>query len=230
MSKLNIIKVDESTIYSVIREAVYSCIDKPINIDDIKFHHNLHIEAIPSVLKHGLLSNKQKARIIENRELTDHEIFIYSDEHYANGADYISLASTEEDLSMMYEHEKLYNTYNTNLSSIIVSKKVKGTRNAANNFNEYLVQDMIPTKLFNSIELRLFKLFSVDFPFIPEEEKIKMTLQAYEAVREIALTLKQNNLDIPLRESSNVMCNEESNNAITLNPEKIIKMPKLILK
>ena len=226
MSKLNIIKVDENTIYTVVKENIYSCVDKPIDIEDIKFHHNLHIEAIPSALKYGLLSKEMKAKIIENRELTDYELYKFSDEHYVNGKDYISLASTIENLSMMYEDEILYNTYKTTLSSIIVSKSVRAGRNASNYFNEFLVQDIIPVELFNSIEIRLFKLFNEE----SSEDKTKKILEAYEALREIAVTLKQNNLDIPLRESSNVMCNEESNNAITLNPEKVIEMPKLILK
>lgn len=231
MSNLNIIKVDENTIYNVIRESVYDCVANPIDIEDIKFHHNLHIESIPSALKYGLLSKEMKAKIIENRKLTEYELYKFSDEHYVNGKDNISLASTIEDLSMMYKDEVLYNTYKTTLSSIIVSKSVRAGRNAKNYFNEFLVPDIIPVELFNSIEIRLIKLFtSKELTKLSKEEQIKKVLEAYEALREIALTLKQNNLNIPLRESSNVMCNEESNNAITLNPQKIIEMPKLVLK
>ena len=189
MSEICIMNVDQNNAYSIIKDCIYSCMTTPIKLNDIKFHHNLHIESIPSALKHGLLSNEMKARIIENRELTPHEIYMYSDEHYVNGK-----------------------------------------RTTTNNYNEFLVENIIPVELFNSIEIRMFKLFETKNIFMTKEQKLKKVLEAYEAVREIALTLKQNNLDIPLRESSNVMCNEESNNAITLNPEKIIKMPKLILK
>ena len=233
MIKLSKINVDVNNVYSVVKENVYSCVDTPIRIDDIKFHHNLHIESIPNALKYGLLSNEMKAKIIEIRELTEQEIFMYSDDHYVNGKDNISLASTMEDSSKMSSHERLYNSYQTGLSSIIVSKNVKAGRNAKNYYNEFLVQDKIPVDLFNSIEIRLLKLFNSKYAFRnakTEEEKAKEFIKTYEVLREIAIFLKENNLDIPLRESSNVMCNEDSDNAITLNPEKVIEMPKLVLK
>ena len=236
MGKIAIINVNIDNAYSIVKDCVYSCATEPIKLDDIRFHHNLNIEAIPNALKYGLLSNEMKAKIIEKRELTKEEIFRYSDPHYVNGKDNISLASTEEDLSMMFDHESLYDTYDTKLSSIIVSKNTKLGRNTANYYNEFLAEDIIPVELFNSIEIRMFKLFEQTRSIFGEnkantkEERIKYALKSYEILREIALILKENNLAIPLRESSNVMCNEESNNAITLDIEKVIEMPKLILK
>lgn len=233
MSKIAIVNVNVDNAYTIVKDCVYSCATEPIKLDDIKFHHNLKMKSIPSVLKYGLLSREKKARIIENRELTEEEIYRFSDDHFACGKDHISLASTEEDLSEMFDYECFYNTYNKNLSSIIVSKNIKSTRNAINNYNEFLVENIIPVEFFNSIEIRLLKLFDKKHNIIginTDEERVKYILKSYEILREIAVTLKENNLDIPLRESSNVMCNEESHNAITLNPEKVIEMPKLILK
>lgn len=230
MSKLHTIDINSDNAYKIIKDCIYSCATTPIKLDDIKFHHNLQIKTIPSVLKYGLLSNKYKAKIIEKRELTEIELYLYSDEHHVNGINYISLSSTMEDLSLMYRDEQLYDTYNTSISGIVISNEVKAMKTSINYYNEYLVENIIPVELFNSLEIRLLRLFENKFNNLSKEEKTKKIIEAYESLREIALTLKENNLDIPLRESSNVLCNEQINNALTLDPEKIIKIPKLILK
>lgn len=232
MSK-KLVNISLDNVYQLIRQNIYSCVTNPIEITDKKFHHRLNIKSLPIVLQHGLLSNKLKAKIIEKRNLTEKEKFVFSDECHVNGYDYVSVSSVEEDLSKMYKDEDLWDTYLGIDPDIIISSRIDAKKNTINYFNEYIVQDKIPVEMFNSIDMKLLKIMDYNF-FNKEqnkkEEKIKMMLEYYNYLREVAIILKQNNLNIPLRETSEVANENEYDKALTLDCQKVIQLPKITLK
>lgn len=215
-------------VYNLIKENIYSCATTQVNIEDNRFHHRLDIKDVASALEYGLLSRRLKAKLIDNRELTEKEISIYSEEWHVNGLDMISLASTDENLDAMSKNDELWDVYYDFFPNIIVSSKVDTNRNSTNYFNEYLVNNQIPIELFNSIDLRIFNI--INKSNLSKRKKIKLILEYYENIMNIAQYLVDNNLSIPLRETSEVKNKDEYNKAITLDPTKIIKLPKLILK
>ena len=221
---MNIQIVNINKAYKLIKENIYSCKGETRLVTDTKFHHETNIKNVPDVLKNGLLSKRESVKL-EGRELTDKEKFIYSDDYHVNGLDYISLSTVEDDFSKMYEWENLYDPFNTIDADIVISKDVKACRNTTNYYNEFLVNRKISTELFRSIDLRILKI--LDFNFGDEdknkiENKIKLMIEYYNYLKYIALALKDNNLDVPLREVSEEL--------ITLDIDKIIQLPQLRLK
>lgn len=220
---IKFIDVDVSTAYEVIKENIYKCgtISKPVI--DTKFHHETKIENVSKALKYGLLSKRRLAQL-EGRNLTEKEIYLFSDESYVNGADNISLSSMELDFSENTKNQFCYNPYKPISADIIVSKEVKAIRNTQNYFNEFLVKNEISPNFFNAVDFRILSI--LDFDFYNEEQnlkenKIKLMLKYYSYLRTIALTLKETNLDIPLR--------EVSDEVITLAPEKVMRLPYIYL-
>lgn len=233
MSKLNVFKVNYDTAYDVIKENIYSCVVAPIVVNDTKFHHQINIEHVPSAIEYGLLSKRKYVNEVEKRELTEHEIFIFSDEYHVNGLDHISLSTMDMDFKKIYRNEGIWNTYETVCPDIIVSKNVKAHMSTQNYFNEFITSNEVPTSMFNCIDVRILRIInhpSISLMCKTREDRIKYMLEYYERVREIALKMKEKQLDIPLREVSEIHKLGEDDKALTLDVDKVINMPKLILK
>ena len=233
MSKLYVMNVNYDNVYAVVKDAIYSCIIPQTKLDDTKFHHQLDIEKVPSAIEHGILSYKLYKKNVDKKELTEKEKYIFSDDSHVNGLDCISLSTMEIDLDKMYENEMLWGTYSTISPDIIVSKKVNPFHVTSNYYNEFLVSDMIPVEMFNSIDVRLLRIINYNF-FLKEqnlkENRVKILLKYYEGVRNIALEMKKQGLDIPLREVSSIKGVGEDDKALTLDKDMVINLPKLILK
>jgi len=233
MNKLKVYNVNFETAFNVIKENIYSCVVTPRKVKDTKFHHQINIEHVPNALEYGLLSMRNYVEKVENRKLTEREIFIFSDESHVNGLDNISISTMDMDFSKKYRNEGVWETYNTIYPDIIVSKKVKARKVTQNYFNEFLVENEIPIDLFNCIDVRIFRVMnhnSIRLKYKTKAERIKFMLEYYEGLRKIALVLKEKCLDIPLREVSEINKLGEDNKALTLDIDKVIEMPKLILK
>lgn len=224
---IKFIDVDKNHIlsaYSLIKEGIYSCRDISKPIIDTKYHHHTSLDNVPLILKNGLLSKQKKAEL-EGRTLTSMEIYRCLDDYQVNGSDFISLSSMDVDFSKKHDNESLYDSYDTINADIIVSREIKTIRNTINYFNEYLASDQISPDLFNSIDVRILKILDYNFHDADKnklENRIRLMIKQYNALRNIVIALKENNLDIPLREVSDEI--------ITLDPEKVIRLPHLMLK
>ncbi|MBQ9072196.1 MAG: hypothetical protein IJY25_03460 [Bacilli bacterium] len=221
---INVDRKDAYQAYELIKKSLYSCKETSTPIVDAEFYHQIKMQRVPQVLKNGLFS-KRKIAELEGRELTPHERSLYSDDGRVNGLDYISLSNMNLDFSKMGEKELYFDPFNTIEANIIVSKDINISRSTHNYFNEYLVKDRISPKQFNAIDTRILKILDFDFHDTEKnklENRIQLMLEYYNYLRNIAITLKENKLDIPLR--------EVSDEVITLNPKKVIRMPHFQLK
>ena len=76
-------------------------------------------------------------------------------------------------------------------------------------------------KYFKSIDLRILK-YVVEFKNSQNLHSIRDLIEKYNYLSKISQSLLDNNLDIPMRDMSF--------DNITLDKEKVIELPKLILK
>jgi len=225
MKKFRLFNMKLSKLYCLIKENIYSCATEKIVISDNTFHHKLDIKDVTSILEYGLLSRRLKCELVDKREITEYEISVYSEEWHANGIDHVSIANVNEKDNQVDKDVCVWNIYSGFFPDIIISSQVPVKKNSNNYLNEYLVENKISTELFNSIDLRIFKI--IDSPKLSNRKKIKLLLQYYQNMRNIAFYLVENNLSIPLRETSEVNNKDEYDKAITLDPYKIIKLPIL---
>lgn len=224
MNELRIVHTEMNKVYEIIKGNLLSCKTISKTVEDTKFHHQISMKKVPNVLKHGLLSKRRLANL-EKRELTTAEFFRFSDEYHVNGIDDISLSSMDIDFSTMHKNEFYWDPFDTIEADIIISKDVKAYRNTVNYFNEFLVSDEIHTDKFNAIDVRVLKIYTHDFHNEFKNNQKNRTLKMleyYNDLKNIAIALKQNNLDIPLR--------EVSDEVINLDIEKVIKLPNMKVK
>ena len=217
MSKIEVVNYDIDKIYEFVKENIYSCKTAFTAVDNAKFHHNIGYKHVPSAIKHGILSYYYQKKIIENRELTSDELYRYGDECHVNGTTYISLSTLDIDMDSVYEDEWIYDYRISSDADILVSSDVSAYRNAINYTNEFLVEGIIPTEYFKAIDLRLLGTKSFD-----EESRIKRIIDNYNCLRNIARSLIENKIDVPLR--------ERSIEDFDLDKEKVKRLPKLRVK
>lgn len=220
--KIQTVNMDDA--YKLIKENIYCCKQETKIVTDIKFHHQTRLEDLPNILKNGILSKNELVKL-EGRELTPSERFLFSDDYHVNGFYGVSVSTDEVDLSKMGKNEFLYDYFDPENADIIISKNIKAARISTNYYNEFVVPNKISTDSFTAINLRILNIINKDFHYKENnnmENKIKKLIEKYNYLRCIALSLKDNNLDIPLREVSGEL--------IDLDIDKIIELPQLKLK
>lgn len=189
-----------------------------VDVND-RYHHNSSYTAAPSIIKNGILSisdlHKRGVVKVSAKVLKLSEDI----ESHINGSEQISLSVVG--LDDLYKNEEEYDPFKTGSADFIVSNDVKAARSSTHYGNEFLVYSPIDNDKIKSVDVRLFE-------YLDELEKLngssaKDMISLYESLREIAISLRDSKLNIPLREMSN-------GNNKSLDIEKISEMPKLILK
>lgn len=211
------IVLSKNEVKEILFDIIYSCRTKAEEVENAKYHHNRSYKNTPNALLYGILSISQLAKI-EGKKLTREEKLKYNDDYHVNGTDHVSLASVETDSD---PKEIVYNPFSPTLTDISISNSVKAYRNSKNYANEYLVNDGISPNLFRAVDIRILKNF-LDKNYASRNNTIQNVLEYYNCLRIIATTLVEQGLDIPLREMS-----AES---LTLDPEKVMKQPIMVLK
>lgn len=215
-------RIEEKYIVEYIRDMINSSrLNKNVDVKDYKYHHNTKYQDTPSCLTHGILSQKELAKL-RGEELTDEQLYKLHDDGHVNGSENISLSIPF--LDDLYDGEEEYNPFIASETDILISKNVKAGRSSNNYGNEFLAKDRISPKEFRSVDFRLLK-YIIEFEnsklsFKSREEAINNMILYYNSLRLIAKKMKT--MDIPLREMS------EKN--ITLDIDKVSKNKELILK
>ena len=155
--------------------------------------------------------------INHGRELTSEEKRHWYDDYHVNGIDQISLSSPDINMEDIRDDEWIYNSKQFYLVDILISSSVETIRNRTNYANEFLAQDEISNDKFKAIDTRL-----LSHQYRLNEANIQTLVDNYNYLREIAVALKNSNLDIPLRERGL----EDFN----LDVEKVKALPELRVK
>lgn len=208
------ILLEEKYVLEYIRDMLSTLKTGAKEVTDARYHHNASYEKIPSILRNGILS------LLETNKLgitkyTDQDLDILNDiTSHVNGNDSISLSVVG--LTDLYPNEDEYNPYSPNYVDLIISSDVKARRSSTRYGNEFLVKDKISTDKIKAVDTRLLRLM--------EEKRydVKVIIEKYNHLREIALIIKELNLDVLLREMS------EDN--LTFDIDKVSKTPQIVLK
>lgn len=217
MSKIEVVNYDINKVYELVKQNLYSCKVDFTEVKDAMYHHNSSYKLTPQIIEKGILSYKSNILAYQKRDLNDKENIKFSDESHVNGTDQISLSSLNIDMNNVSEDEFLYNHEKYDLVDILVSSSVKTVRNRINYANEFLAHDKIANDNFKAIDIRL-----LSYQYRLNKINVDSLIANYNYLREIACALKDNNLNIPLRERGL----EDFN----LDVEKVKSLPELRVK
>ena len=195
-----------------------------IIINDAKFHHNTSYSSTSSIIKNNILSMEELARK-KIKNYSDDVLSVMNDtDSHANGSNGISLSIVG--LDDINDDEFEYDPFNVNQVDLLIQSDVVARRNSVHYGNEYIASDEIEAEKISSIDVRLFKYIDllISKGKIKDDEKAIATLvQRYNCLRNMAITLKQVGLDIPIREMS-------YDNCCSLDVDMLASSPKLILR
>lgn len=189
-------------------------------VKNARYHHNATYKDAASICRYGILTlldlNKYGIR-------TDSEVLLklMSDiESHVNGNNCVSLSVVG--LDDIYPNEEEYNPFLPNLVDFLVTSDIKAGRSSIHYGNEFLSYSSIKKEELKSIDIRLVKLMKSQNIYNKESSTVSI-LQKYNELRNIALEIKKQNLDIPLREMSET-------NVFELDLNRLANQPKLVLK
>ena len=185
-----------------------------VNIGEAKYHHNTSYSNAPLICQYGILS-LQDIKNHKINDYTDECLKMMSDtDSHINGSDSVSLSVVG--LDDLYPDEDEYNPHKPNEVDFRVSSGIKAYRSTLHYGNEYLSKSIGIDKL-RAIDIYLLELIS------KELNNIDKIIEKYNNLIKICISMKQTNLDIPLREIS-----FDTNYALDI--DKLSKCQKVKLK
>ena len=209
------ITIDKKYILEYIKDMLNSYKIKEINFKEETYHHNSSYKNGTSIIKNGLLSLNElnKKGIISLRK---EELNLLND-HYSHVNGIYGISLSKVGLTDLYRDEEEYNPFRNDVIDIIISNEVKAPRSSIHYGNEFIADSIIENKYFKSIDIRLFD-FIENIKY--EKDKLKL-IENYNYLLDIAKTIKEEKLNISIREMSNTN--------LTLDIDKLSNSKKLII-
>lgn len=183
-----------------------------------RYHHNTSYKDASSILNNGILTMRDIKRLNIKKYSLDYLNKMSDTESHINGIDKVSLSVAG--LTDLYDDEFEYNPFAPSRVDFIVSNDIKAYRSTLNYGNEFLSDSISKDKLI-FIDVRILKL--IDNALNNSLNSIEDIIEKYNYLRDIAITIKQNNMSLPLREMS-------LDSECVIDTDKLSSMPILELK
>ena len=241
MSKIDVYNFDKHELFNLIKESVNGCIKGEAEAIVHDYNCNVKIEDVASVLKLGFLPKNVRYKILENRELTQKEIELFTSDCCVNGLNGVSISSINVDWAQMYRDECWYNPSRGVLANIVISNDVRAAQTTDHYFNEFVVYGGIAPKDFKAIDVRVLRLLDY-YRKESDDVVINAMITQYNSLIDVASTIRELSMDIPLRESSKWTIQEVMKGKfmdgivesvlgiVDLDVDKVAALPKMIVK
>ena len=197
---------------------------KPCNVNNAKYHHNTRYRHASSIIRNGILSMKAMNNLGFKSYSKNYLNLMDDTDSHVNGSSGISLAVVG--LTDLSKDEYEYTPYDENMVDFLIDSSVKASRKSINYGNEFIAKYAISNNNISSIDIRLLKYIRNTLKASTDTVKdnsIKTLVDRYNHLIEIANTIIQLDLDIPIRENSD-------NKNIEIDKIKISKKPKILIK
>lgn len=214
------ILLEEKNVLEYIYDSICSAKLCGNEIIDAKYHHNTAYKDAVSICKYGILTlADMNSKGI--RKDTKEFLKIMSDiDSHVNGNNCVSLSVVG--LTDIYPNEDEYNPFSPNLVDFLVSSDVQASRSSIHYGNEFLNCGSIMRDSLKSVDIRLLKLLCQEKSYM-SDSSIQTIIQKYNYLRAIALEVKKQQLELPLREMS-------ESTVFQIDINKLSKYPTLVLK
>lgn len=215
--------VNKDSVYNYVEDNLKKLVLCKTIVDNARYHHNTTYEFAPSVIKHGILSMVGQSKLgIKNYSDDLLKLMSNTDSHI-NGDTGVSLSVVG--LKDLYRDEFEYDPFGTNLIDFLITSDVIAYRTTTHYGNEYIAGDLSNDKI-KSVDIRLLKhidmLIKKDVN-ASDISKLTEIVEKYNYLIDIARTLKDTNLNIPIREMS-----EE--NELSLDIDKLADSAKILVR
>ena len=189
-------------------------------IKDAKYHHNTSYKDAQSICKYGILNFLDLNKYGIRKDSTEFLNIMDDTESHVNGNSCVSLAVVG--LTDLYPNEQEYDPFSPSLVDFLVDSSIKTSRTSIHYGNEFLCYHSINKEFLRSLDIRFLKLLKLKKPYI-NDNFITTIIQKYNYLRYIAMEIKKQNLNFPIREMS-------ESTIFDLDLDKLISHPQLVLK
>lgn len=220
---MSAIKLEQCDVVDFVKETL---IDSKTKFDEnikAKYHHNTKYSDSVSVIRLGILTMSELNKLKLRHDSLDSLIIMNDTLSQINGLDGVSLAVTG--LDDLYPDEDEFNPIDANVVDFRISSEIfpRPGRNSMKYGNEFIYPGIVKPEEFKAIDIRIFE-------YIKQLENnesnmgcrsIEELKNHYNTILDMLKALKESNLDIPVRETYA---------EFSINKEKMIKCPKIIIK
>ena len=208
-------------ILEYIKDILHDTKIKKEEIKDAKYHHNSSYKNASSICHYGILTIQD----LVNKGLVNYsddflEIMDDQDSH-VNGINAISLSITG--LKDLYHNEIEYNPFSPIYVDFLITNEIFASRRTIHYGNEFLHNGSLGIDKLRSVDIRLINLIKNIKTTPDNNNEIKEIIENFNQLHNIAISMRESNLDIPIREMSD-------SEYFSLDKDKLSSMPKLILK
>lgn len=219
---MNTILLEERYILEYIKDILHDIKIGSSIVNNAKYHHNTDYRDASSICQYGILTMIDLKKLgIKN--YTEEFLQKMDDiESHINGNGAVSLSVVG--LQDLYPNEDEYNPFSPSQVDFLVSSEIQTGRTSIHYGNEFLSYKSIGIDKLRSVDIRLLKLIElIEKRASSNNYSIQSVIEKYNYLKNIALTIKHSQLDIPLREMS-----YQDNSSMDV--DKLFSTPKLVLK
>lgn len=214
---MNKICIEEKYILEYIRDMLNDYKTKTVEVNNAMYHHNTSYSKVPTVLKYGILSLNELNRLGIRKDTPEFLKNMSVEDSHINGVDGISLSVVG--LTDLYRDEEEYDPFNVEYVDFLVSSDLLPMMRMTYHYgNEFVYEKTIDVEKIKSLDFRLLKLIEQQ----KDLSNVKNVIEKYNNLKDIALTMKELQIDMPIREMSK--------DNLTIDVEKLASTPKLVLK
>lgn len=215
------IAVEEKYILEYIKDTINNLKIGAINEDNARFHHNTDYKSAPSIIKHGILSLRELNRLGLRHDSKEMLEIMDDTESHINGIDGVSLSVVG--LKDNDRNKFLYDPFQAEHVDFLVDNNISASRSGYNYDNEFICRHAILPNMIHAVDIRLLEYANIILKDPKNRYCIDLEglIKKYNALKTIALALKESNLDIALREMSD--------NSFNIDIDKAAQAPTLVL-
>lgn len=210
--------LEEKYILEYIRDTIHDMKRKNVLIEYAKYHHNASYFDAVSICKHGILTMLDLKQL-NIKEYTKETLQKMNDiTSHINGIDAVSLSVVG--LKDLYRDEDEYDPFKPSQVDFLVSSDIPTSRMTTHYGNEFLSYQSIEVNQIKAMDIRFLK--TLDF-MEDSLDSIQTMIQKFNELKNIALTIQDLKINIPIREMS-------YQDGFSLDIDQLSKTPKLLIK
>lgn len=217
---MNKIELEQNYINDYIKTSLSELATTIMNIENARYHHNSSYKFASSILQYGILSLDELSKKGINKYSSEFLSLMSDTDSHANGNNCVSLSVAG--LTDLYSYEHEYNPFKEDMVDFLITTNIQAMRTTTHYGNEY-VANRIENNQIKSLDIRLLKYIEQLKKGTNENFTINKLIDKYNSLIEIAVILKQLQLNIPIREMS-------ENKKLVLDVDKLLDAPKILLK
>lgn len=229
---MNNIKLNRCDVVKYVKDTLYSSKTDFVEVKNARYHHTTKYSDACSIIKCGILTTSELNRLKIKSYSPEFLEILNDTSSQVNGLDGVSLAVTG--LDDLCPDEDEFDPFLSDAVDFRIADTLspRPGRDSTKYGNEFIYRGIIKPEEFRAIDISLLKYMYELEHFNPRYHSVEKLIDYYNDLLDIVKSLKDANLDIPIREVSSMtrISSVPTEKDFCIDKEKMSERPRILIK